>query len=261
MFDLILDKHQVHDFIVNGFVRIDNAFPKETARAAVDILWQKIPFDRENPSTWTEPVIRLGMFTEEPFIASINSSRLHSIFDQLAGAGRWQPCLSVGSFPVRFPSVKELNDTGKHVDASFPGNDPNDFFGWRVNIRSKGRALLMLILYCDVSDSEAPTLIYKGSHLEVARLLVKHGEAGLSFMELAGQIQNIRDANVEFATGKAGTIYLCHPFLVHAAQAHRGKEPKFMAQPPLLWKGEFCSGISQGEPRSAVAEAIRTALS
>jgi hypothetical protein len=35
------------------------------------------------------------------------------------------------------------------------------------------------------------------------------------------------------ATGEAGTVYLCHPFLVHAAQSHRGTTPRFMAQPPL----------------------------
>jgi len=41
------------------------------------------------------------------------------------------------------------------------------------------------------------------------------------------------------ATGKAGTVFLCHPFIVHAAQSHHGKVPKFMAQPPLLTKKEF----------------------
>jgi hypothetical protein len=35
------------------------------------------------------------------------------------------------------------------------------------------------------------------------------------------------------ATGEAGTVYLCHPFLVHSAQPHRGTTPRFMAQPPL----------------------------
>ena len=42
-----------------------------------------------------------------------------------------------------------------------------------------------------------------------------------------------------YATGKAGTVYLCHPFLVHSAQPNRGSTPKFMAQPPLLLKGEL----------------------
>jgi hypothetical protein len=35
------------------------------------------------------------------------------------------------------------------------------------------------------------------------------------------------------ATGDAGTVYLCHPFLVHAAQRHQGTAPRCMAQPPL----------------------------
>lgn len=260
MSDLQLNSNDIKNFIMDGFVRIDNAFSNEIARAAVDILWKKIPFDRHKVSTWTEPVIRLGMFTEQPFFESINSPRLHGIFDQLVGEGRWQPCLSVGAFPVRFPSDKVSNDTGKHVDAGFPGDDPHNLFQWRVNIKSKGRALLMLILYSDVSEADAPTIIYKGSHHQVARLLVNFGEAGLSFMEIADYVRRMPNENIDLATGKAGTIYLCHPFLVHAAQPHRGIEPKFMAQPPLLWKGEFWNGISPGEPRPPIAEAVRFAL-
>jgi hypothetical protein len=35
------------------------------------------------------------------------------------------------------------------------------------------------------------------------------------------------------ATGSLGDVYLCHPFLVHTGTAHRGRTPRFMAQPPL----------------------------
>jgi hypothetical protein len=260
MSDSILNADQVQGFILNGFVRIDNAFSRETAMAAVDLLWNQIPLDRNNPATWTEPLIRLGMFTDAPFIESVNSPSLYKVFDQLVGAGRWEACRSVGAFPIRFPSNTGANDRGNHVDAGFAGEDPNNYFEWRANIRSRGRALLMLILYSDVLDCDAPTAIYKGSHLHVARLLLHHGEPGLSFSELASKVHTLPANNVQFATGNAGTIYLCHPFLVHAAQMHRGREPKFMAQPPLLWKPEFSSGISGGEPRSPVAEAIRVAL-
>jgi hypothetical protein len=34
-------------------------------------------------------------------------------------------------------------------------------------------------------------------------------------------------------------VFLCHPFLVHAAQPHRGRVPRFMAQPPLEPIGMF----------------------
>lgn len=40
-------------------------------------------------------------------------------------------------------------------------------------------------------------------------------------------------STVALATGSAGDVHLCHLFLVHAAQAHRGRSPWFMAPPPL----------------------------
>lgn len=255
----LLSKHEIEQFISTGYVRLDGAFSKNLADAALDILWKDLPCDRLNPTTWTEPVIRLGMYSQEPFIESVNTPKLHNAFNQLIGLDKWIPCGSVGTFPVRFPSDKQPNDIGKHVDPSFPGNDPGNFFEWRVNIKSKGRALLLLILYSDVSENDAPTLIYKGSHIDVAKLLSKKGDSGLSFMELANKLDELPEREKVYATGKAGTVYLCHPFLVHSAQAHRGSTPKFMAQPPLLLKAELSiSGSDDGY--TPVEQAIRLAL-
>ena len=61
------------------------------------------------------------------------------------------------------------------------------------------------------------------------------------------------------ATGPAGTVYLCHPFLVHSAQKHRGKQVKFMAQPPLLPTGVLQIDRADGN-YSPVELAIRVAL-
>jgi hypothetical protein len=236
---MTLSDRDIKHFTTEGFVRIDNAFSKEIANEVVDILWKDIPFDRTDPRTWTEPVVRLGMYSQKPFIDSVNTPRLHAAFDQLVGPGRWIPCRSVGTFPVRFPSDKQPNDTGKHVDASFPGDDPGNYFEWRINAKSKGRALLMLVLYSDVGEADAPTVIYKGSHADVAKLLYPEGDRGLSFLDLAGRLNELPAREEAFAVGEAGTVYLCHPFLVHSAQGHRGKEPKFMAQPPLMSKAEL----------------------
>lgn len=233
----ILSKKEIEKFILDGFVRIDNAFSRKTAEDALNILWNDLPCSRTDPRSWTEPVIRLGMYTQQPFIDSINKPALYEVFNQLIGKGKWMPCRSMGAFPVRFPAEKEPNDTGKHVDASFPGKDPS--MEWRINVKSRGRALLMLVLYSDVMEADAPTIIDKGSHLDVARLLYKQGDEGLSFMELAQKLDTLPEREKVLATGRAGTIYLCHPFLVHAAQVHRGKTPKFMAQPPLLLREEL----------------------
>ena len=256
MSDMLSEK-EIQHFIHSGFVRLDNTFSKEMADAALEILWNDLPCDRSDPSSWVEPVIRLGMYANEPFINSINSPDLYNVFDQLIGKDKWIPCRNVGTFPVRFPSVKQPNDTGKQVDASFPGDDPNNFLEWRVNVKSKGRALLMLILYSDVSEYDAPTVIYEGSHMDIAQLLDKEGDSGLSFMELAGKLDQLPERKEVYATGKAGTVYLCHPFLVHAAQPHKGSMPKFMAQPPLLLKGEL---FISDEAYSPVEKAIRLGI-
>lgn len=255
----ILNKEQIEQFIQDGFVRIDNAFSADLACAAVDILWQDIPFDRFNPESWTEPVVRLGMYSQEPFIQSLNAPALYTVFDELIGVNKWIPCKSVGTFPVRFPADKQPNDTGKHVDVSFPDADPGNYFEWRANIKSKGRGLLMLVLYSDVSDNDAPTVIFKQSHIDVARMLYPEGDEGLSFIELATKLKDLPNREEILATGKAGTIYLCHPFLVHSAQPHNGVNPKFMAQPPLLLRGELDIADSTSV-FSPVEQAIRIAI-
>jgi len=254
-----LSKKEIEQFVHSGFIRIDNAFSQQIADAVLDVLWNDLPCDRSNPSTWAEPVIRLGMYTQQPFIDSLNNKKLHLMFNQLIGENKWIPCRSVGTFPVRFPSVQQPNDTGRHVDASFSGNDPNNYLQWRVNIKSKGRALLILVLYSDVSENDAPTVIYECSHIDIAKLLSKEGDSGLSFMELAGKLDDLPKRKKVYATGKAGTVYLCHPFIVHSAQPHRGTIPKFMAQPPLLLRGELTVSDSDAG-YSPVEQAIRLAL-
>jgi hypothetical protein len=175
------------------------------------------------------------------------------------GAGRWLPRRSLGTFPVRFPCAAEPDDTGWHVDASFPGDDPADYLSYRINVASRGRALLMLFLFSDVGEHDAPTRIRVGSHRDVARILAPAGEAGLSFMELAAGLDATAQCPTVEATGAAGMVYLCHPFLVHAAQAHRGEAPRFMAQPPLLPAAPLC--LERADAAYApVEQAIRLAL-
>ena len=130
---------------------------------------------------------------------------------------------------MRFPSDEDPGDAGWHADASFAGEDGS----WRLNVTSRGRALLMLFLFSDVGEEDAPTRIRAGSHLDVPRLLAPAGDAGLSYLELGERLDVTEGRPEVAATGEAGTVYLCHPFLVHAAQQHRGRMPRFLAQPPL----------------------------
>ena len=228
----MLSKTEIDAFIERGFIKVEDAFSSELASMGREILWNDLPVDRHDRSTWTSPVIRLDYYTQEPFFRAINTPTLHQAFDQLVGKGRWFPRDRVGTFPVRFPSDKKAHDTGWHADASFPGVDGT----WRINVASKGRALLMLFLFSDIGPTDAPTKILVGSHLDVPLLLQPYGEDGLSFLELAQKLTTTLDRDIEMATGKAGTVYLCHPFIIHAAQDNINGSPRFLAQPPLLPK-------------------------
>lgn len=225
-----LNDVQIRRFIEDGFLRLDRAFPQSLAEQGRELLWRDMGCDPNDPKTWQSPVIRLGDYAQQPFRQAVNTPRLRAAFDQLVGVGRWLPRFSLGTFPIRFPHPEDPNDAGWHADASFAGSDGS----WRLNVNSEGRALLMLFLFSDVGENDAPTRIRVGSHLDVPRLLAPAGEAGLTYIELAEKWRALPERPLALATGEAGTVYLCHPFLIHAAQPHRGTVPRFLAQPPLL---------------------------
>jgi hypothetical protein len=259
----VLSDAQTRQFIDDGFVKIQGAFPRELADEGRSVLWRDTGCDEADPTTWTKPVIRLGIYGQEPFARAANTPVLHQAFDQLAGPVQWRPRSDLGTFPIRFPSPDDPGDAGWHVDSSFPpdSGDTTDYLNWRINVTSKGRALLMLFLFSDVGESDAPTRIRVGSHLDIARILAAAGDYGLSLRELVaaeGFAETAARREV-LATGDAGTVYLCHPFLVHAAQQHRGSRPRFLAQPPLLPAEPFLLHRTDGA-YSPVEQAIRIAL-
>ncbi len=229
-----LDAQQIERFVTDGAVRLDQAFPAELAAQARDILWRDMPgLDPQRPETWTRPVVRLGHYTQAPFVQAANTPALRAAFDQLIGPGRWRPCGAMGSFPVRFPSGEDAGDTGWHIDPGFHHGEA-DFMQWRSNVHCAGRPLLLLFLFSDVGEDDAPTRLRLGSHRDIARRLAPAGEAGLTLAELAAQGFALDEPRTEaLATGPAGTVYLCHPLLVHRAQAHHGRTPRFLAQPTL----------------------------
>ena len=257
-----LSNNQILQFIDEGFVRLDEAFPRDLADQGRKVLWKHTGCDPDDPTTWTKPVVWLGDHAEEPFRRAVNMPQLQAAFDQLVGKGSWEPRQSLGSFPVRFPSHTDTGDTGWHVDASFAGegSDPNDFLSWRVNMSSRGRALLMLFLFSDVGEQDAPTRIRIGSHLDVAKILEPAGEAGMTLRELTPTLAATVGRSEVIATGEAGTVYLCHPFLVHAAQINLGTQPRFMAQPPLSPMEPFELHRSDDDSYSPVERAIRRGL-
>ncbi|MCU1615363.1 MAG: hypothetical protein JWO98_2903 [Frankiales bacterium] len=216
---MTLTRGQVDHFVAEGFVRLDAAFPPQLGEQCRSELWQATGCDPVEPGTWTRPVIRLGDFSTPPFRQAANTPALHEAFDQLVGAGRWIPRISLGTVPVRFPSDADPGDDGWHVEASYAGPAGE----YRLNLHSRDRALLLLFLFSYVGPDDAPTSIRVGSHLDVPPLLAAAGDDGREWMDLCrAAVPASARRPVALATGSTGDVYLCHPFLVHAAQPTEG---------------------------------------
>ncbi len=251
----------VERFVTDGFVRVEHAFDRELARAGCELLYadirvQHAGFDPAVAATWPAPTVRLLGSNEEPFRAAVNSARLTSAFDALVGPARWVPRRGLGTFPIRFAHEQEPDDDGWHIDGSFTGPDGT----YWANIHSRDRALLMLFLFTDIGPDDAPTRIRVGSHLRVARLLAAAGDAGVPSAPVAAAVPDLDALPLAFATGRAGDVYLCHPFLVHAGNRHLGSSPHVIAQPELSPVGGQLDIDGPDKHLSAVERAIRRGL-
>jgi hypothetical protein len=260
---MALTAAEIEQFVTDGFVRIDGAFTKETAAAWREKLWTEARLSPDDPGKWP-PVVRLPGYAEPPGALAFNTPRLHAAYDEIAGPGRWIPRPWLGTFVLRFPAPGAVHDDGWHIDSSFPGPDspPADYSKWRVNVSSRDRLGLVLFLFTDVGPDDAPTRIRVGSHIPTAQRLKPFGEGGAALNKLAGNaFRESAHLPEALATGEAGTAYLCHPFLVHAAQKNHGARPRFLAQPPVSPRpdGQVQLDRANGD-YSPVERAIRLAL-
>lgn len=252
---LALTRAHVESFERDGFVRLEAAFPREVAERCRARLWQELGLEPERPAGWARPVIRLIAGAEAPYAEACDTPPLRGAWDSLVGVGRWGPRIGLGNVAIRFPSEADPGDAGWHVDGSFEVNG-----ALHLNLHSRSRALLMLFLLSDVAELDAPTRIRVGSQRLVPPVLRDAGPEGLPFEQVVEKLRGLERLPIARATGAAGDVFLCHPFLVHAASwPHRGRAPRFVAQPGLDPAAPLQLERSDGD-YSPVERAIRAGL-
>ena len=226
-------------FIADGYVKLDEAAPRAVADLARAALWRQARLSPDEPGNWRAPVMWVSDLTGEgPFGQIIGSPRLAAALDELcshpAGQRGWRPRGTLGNIPVRFPVRPAADDRGWHIDAnaSLPGG------GYGCGLRSQ--TMLVLTLLSPVGPDDAPTRIRAGSQRDAAALL---GDRVLDPFA-AGPLLDAASAGrpVHRATGQPGDMYLVHPLTVHAADEHRGREPRFMAQTPVFLTAPLTPG-------------------
>ena len=206
---------------------------------------------RDDPATWP-PLVQIDDLRAGPFATAGMSPALTAAYDELIGPGRWSPLTDVGTaVVVRFPSEDRAN-AGYHIEGSYSGPG-----GWWVNVRSRARGLLALFLFTDVGPDDAPTRLMRGSHVMVPEFLAPYGEDG-ACADAEFWRPSTLCLPVAHATGSAGDVFLCHPFVVHTATwPHRGAGPRMIAQPAVHVADGF---TVDGSDASPVARAIAAGL-
>jgi hypothetical protein len=259
----VLSEEAVGAFIADGFTVVRRAFGPEVAGACADGIWSALAergVHREDPSTWTEPVVRVACPEGGPFIEAGTSPLLREACDQLLGSGRWWRRQGVGGHVIaRFPSERDPGDIGWHLDGGYTDRAGGPR---RVTVGARGGGLLALFLFSDVDEECTPTWLRAGSHLDSARVLAAAGEEGLEWEEAARQI-GLASAHrrTALATGQAGDVFLCHQLTAHSASwPHRGRQPRLMAQPSVVLLGEYRLPGLPVAPPTPVEQAILDAL-
>jgi len=248
----------VDAFIRDGYVVVRGAVDARTAAKCREVIWaglERRAVLRADRSSW--PVLaELDELDDEAFAAAGSSPALAAACDQLIGAGRWSRPVDPGdAVVVRFPSADdERANAGYHIEGSYAGPGGES---WWVNVRSRARGLLALFLFTDVGPRDAPTRLICGSHRYVPEFLAPHGEAGTS-ADADFWRPSVLCRPVVHATGRAGDVFLCHPFIVHTATwPHRGTGPRMIAQPAVHVRDGFAL---DGSDPSPVARAIVAGL-
>jgi hypothetical protein len=241
---------EVEQFILQGMVRIRKAFAVATAVRLQEALWRRLaahgilPGDR---STWQRPFSGIGSTGDYQEAAD---GRLHRVYDQLIGAGCWQMPTSWGQTRVTFPQLS----TAWHLTSDAWHSDY-----WPSDTSPAG--LLVIACLSELRPSGGGTLMVAGSHRALARYAAglteeqrrwKNGRKSRGFAEYTPWLSELTEGRpcvgrrtdrfmhqehitehgerlrVVELVGEPGDVWLCHPYIYHAASMNTLEVPRMM---------------------------------
>lgn len=256
MSDPVLSPDDIRSFEERGYVRLPEAFPRDSALTMQDFMWDQLKqlcgIDRHDRSTWTNRWHGLNKTGRHGIYKGVGSPRMLGAIDQLLGAGTWTKAEGWGGFLVTFPQGNDqpwdVTTEQWHWDGG-PAQHVGGLSG-----------LFIFTLYSHVAPQGGGTLIVEGSHrlimsffrgLDPNRLSGKQKGLKRHFYrshpwlaELTGQAPDSRDrvrplmeettviddvpVRVVELTGEPGDAVLCHPSIFHARSFNRAEVPRFM---------------------------------
>src|SRR5262245_9996237 len=215
-----------------------------------DVVWNELrgryEIERDDPATWNrhEPT-RLRSTKRSPAFAPICSPTVGEVLDSLLGAGCWQRPKHYGNVLVTMPNTDEWRVPHKIWHPDFGPTLPRDTLP----------VVKLWALFDDVEPGGGGTPQLVGSHLAFGRYLARTHETdyrrakfgflasdpwlqGLTredgspdrnavYMRAGTEIGGVELRVVE-CTGKAGDVYITHPWVFHSIASNASHRPRLM---------------------------------
>lgn len=248
---------EIEQFVESGWVRVREAFSPAAALSAQSVVWEALSrrgVDRADRQTWAQPIVHLRENFRTPEFDACDTERLADAIEDLVGEGRFaqrgQP-VAWGWWPVNFA-------LGADREWDVPAEGWHwDGIHFRHFLDSPEQGLLCLCYFSEVGERGGGTLVAEGSHRIVARFLAANPDG----VELNEGIQAVRQEHswlrdltgadtgpdraerfmarahadtdggrlrVVETRAEPGDVFLCHPFLFHAASRNHSGRPRFM---------------------------------
>jgi len=219
----------IDHFLQYGFVKLEQCFdtgPGSLAAQWVQQSWQRNGLSPDKPEDWPG---KLHMPARDHVDVAELSPKAWGAICQLCGGGdrinkpTWSDALIIN---YNFKADDPLVEPGPH--ANFGWHKDGDFFIHFLD--SPEQALLTIVLWSDVESQAGSTWIAPDSIPLVAQSLNedRRGHQNSRFGRLIEPCSDVREA-----TGKAGDVYLMHPYMLHCASPNWKKQVRIITNPPV----------------------------
>lgn len=252
----VLTEDQAEQFLNQGFVKIEGCFEKVPIQDWIDLAFERLAYDPDNPATWEEPRVHLPSMNEMD-VADFAPKAWGAICDVMGGEERIKT-------PIRWRDGFIVNFK---LGADEPWEPPSpQVKGWHKDgdwfrhfLDSPEQGLLTVVLWDDVLPQSGGTFIATDSIGPIARYLVNYPE-GLTPKE--GAFGTLIDQCSHFAeaTGKAGDVFLLHPYMLHSASKNPSGRARFITNPAVSFKEPMNFNRETPEDYCLVEKAVLRAL-
>jgi len=260
-----LSPSECRHFVEHGYVVVTEAFPRELAAELQEAHWQELEGKgilRGDPSTWSEtPYVRVGGDPQHHIMArrgdaaakallpDIPIRLLSDVAPRALGA---QLDVVRGNVSPSTVSEMELPGTcavnlcrpvdGQALGATSPGWH-KDGWQYRHFLDSPEQGLLLMYMFSDILPNSGGTQVALDSIKVVAEFFAQHPEGvhpdiaqGPVLTPFLQHMAEQGGETMRFAelTGKAGSLAIIHPYMMHRTAPNPSGRARFASHPSLL---------------------------